>query len=281
MQGALENVKRILSNKNTLTIVATIAGVLVLYIGYNMRVKQAIEPVTIPYAREELSSREQIKEELIGYMEVSSSVLKISNKGIISNSSDVIDQFVSYGVTIPENSFFYYSTVMSKNRMPSTTFTDEEVKDGYTVYSLNVDLHKTYGNSICTGNYIDLYLKAVDETGKVIFGRFIESIKVLDVRDDQGNRVFESTAETRTPSQLLFAVPDELYLLLMKSEYVGGIEVIPVPRNASYSDKKDDESTKVSSQYIKDYVLSKTATIPDEVIKGNKSTNDVINSNND
>ena len=266
MQGILENLKRFLSNKNTVTILGVIGGVLVLYIGYNWRVKEAIKPLSVPYAKEELSSRTQITDDVIGYMEISSGLTKVGTRELITSSALVLNQFVSYGVTIPENSFFYKSAVMSKNEMPSTTFTDDEVKNGYTVYSLNVDLHKTYGNSICPGNYIDLYLKAKDGD-KVIFGKFIESIKVLDVRDSEGNRVFETTAEARRPAELLFAVPDDLYLLLMKTQYVsGGIEVIPVPRNASYSDKKDDKSTKVASDYIRNFILSQTATISDQEV---------------
>ena len=77
--------------------------------------------------------------------------------------------------------------------------------------------------------------------------------------------MFEETIETRVPVELLFAVPDDMYLLLMKAGYVsGGIEIIPVPRNASYSAKPGE--TSVASDYIKNFILSKTATIPDNVV---------------
>ena len=44
------SLKRLLSNKNTVTILAVILGVVFLYIAYNMRVKQAIEPKSVPIA---------------------------------------------------------------------------------------------------------------------------------------------------------------------------------------------------------------------------------------
>lgn len=269
MNNILTNIKRFLSNKNTVTILGVIAGILILYIGYNWRVNQAIKPITIPYAKVEISSRTQITEDMIGYMEVSSNLLKRS-PNIIQNVGQVLNNFASYGVTIPANSFFYTESVMTEDKIPDSAFAD--IPDGYTIFSLGVNLHTTYGNSIAPGNSIDLYLRADDDSGKIIFGKFIESIEVLAVKDSSGNHVFETTAESRTPSELLFAVPDDMYLLLMKAGFVsGGIEIIPVPRNASYSD--NPSATKVSSDYIRNFILAKTATIPDNVIQNTPNNN--------
>ena len=165
---------------------------------------------------------------------------------------------------------------MTEDKIPDSAFAD--IPDGYTIYSLGVNLHTTYGNSICPENYIDLYLKATDDSGKIIFGKLIESIEVLDVKDNSGNHVFETTAESRTPSELLFAVPDEMYLLLMKAGYIsGGVEIIPVPINASYSENPGE--TLVSSEYIKNFILSKTAAIPDNVIQNTTTNTDDVENN--
>jgi hypothetical protein len=259
MGNILTTIKRFLGNKNTVTILGVIAGILILYIGYNYRVKQATTPVTVPYAKQEISSRTLITSDMIGYMEVSSSVVK-SSSNLITNASDLIDHYVAYGTTIPANSMFYSSQVLTSDEMPDSAFAD--IPDGYTIYSLSVNLHTTYGNSIYPGNYIDLYFKGVDDTGKVMFGKLIESIEVLAVKDSNGEHVFETTVESRTPAELLFAVPDDMYLLLMKAGYITGssIEIIPVPRNASYSANPGE--TVVSSDTIRDFILSKSAVIP-------------------
>lgn len=274
MANLLTTIKRFLGNKNTVTILGVIAGVLVIYIGYNFRVKQAIKPVTVPYAKVEISSRTQITEDMIGYMEVSSSLVS-NSPNLIQNASQIINNYAAYGVTIPANSLFYTSAIMTESEMPDSAFAN--IPDGYTIYSLSVDLHDTYGNSIYPGNYIDLYLKATDDSGKIIFGKLIESIEVLAVKDSQGNHVFETTVESRTPAELLFAVPDDMYLLLMKAGYVsGGVDILPVPRNASYSANPGE--TSVASDYIKNFILSKTATIPDNVVT---NTTNNSNTNND
>ncbi len=254
--------KRFLSNKNTVTIIGIVLGIVVLYIGYNMRVKQAINPVKVPYAKEEIASRTLITEDMIGFIDVPRSMVNATDN-LLTNISLVVDKYARYGTTIPKNSLFYKEAVMTEEEKPDSAFAN--IPDDSTVYSLGVDLHTTYGNSIFPGNYIDLYFSAIDDTGKIIFGKFIESIEVLAVKDNQGNHVFETTVESRTPSELLFAVKNDMYDLLMKAKYITGraIDIIPVPRNAAYT--ADPGDTSVSNEYIRDFILSKSAVIPDNI----------------
>lgn len=261
MGNVLTTLKRFLSNKNTVTIIGVIAGILVLYIGYNWRVKQATSPVTVPYAKVELDSRHVITSEDIGYMEVSSEVVKKS-PNLIKSANQLIGKQIQYGNSIPQNGFFYSNQIVDSASTPDYAISN--IKDGYTVFNLNVDINTTYGNSIYPGNYIDLYFKGIDDTRKIIFGKLIESIEVLDVRDSQGQHVFETSSESRVPAVLVFAVPDDMFSLLKKAQYISGssVEIIPVPRNKSYSANPGE--TMVSSVYIRDFILSKSVALPDD-----------------
>ena len=60
MKNALAPIKRFIQNKNTVTILCILAGVLVLVIGYNYRVNKAIDLVSIPYALKEIPRKTQI-----------------------------------------------------------------------------------------------------------------------------------------------------------------------------------------------------------------------------
>lgn len=267
MNGLVGTIQKFLGNKNTVTILGVVAGVLVLVIGYNLRVKNKINPITVPYAKKTLVERTLITEKEIGYVKVSSNVVT-SSPNIITDASKIMNHYVAIGTKIPNGSLFYQSAVVEKKELPDSAFAD--IKDGYTIYSLSVDVKKTYGNSIYPGNTIDLYLRATTDENKVIFGKFIEKIKVLAVKDASGDHLFEDTVETRTPAELLFAVPDDMYLLLMKAGYVkGDIEIIPVPRNASYSAEKGE--TSVASDYLRDFILDQTVDIPANY------TNQVVN----
>lgn len=260
MGNLLTPFKRFLSNKNTVTILGVLLGIVVLYIGYNMRVKDAVNPVSVPYAKVEIASRTQITAEMIGVTEVPRSMLK-NNDNLIQNSDQVVGKYVAYSATIPKNSLFYKSVIMEGEEMPDSAFKD--IPDGYGVFSLNVDLHSTLGNSIYPHNTIDLYMKAIDDDGKLIFGKFIESIEVQAVKDSKGQHVFETTVETRTPSELLFYVPEDLFVLLNKASYISSnsIEIIPVPRNENYSANPGE--TQVSSEYLRNFIIRKSTILPD------------------
>ena len=65
----MKKLKQVLSNKNTVTIIAAILIVLVLYFFYNWRVSQATSPIRVPYATQTIPPRTQITDDMIGYVE--------------------------------------------------------------------------------------------------------------------------------------------------------------------------------------------------------------------
>ena len=251
-------IKKILSNRNTVTILGVFLGIIVLYFAYNWRVNQAIKPITVPCAKQNISSSTTITEDMIEYVDISRNVISKS-PGIITNAGDLIGKKVAPGSAIPINGLFY-TNQLAENTEVASLYAD--IEDGYTVYTLDVDLNTTYGNSIYPGNYIDLYLEGSDSDDKLIYSKFIESIKVLDVEDSSGNSVFSGTSSSdNTPEVLLFAVPDDMFKLLRKAELIG-LDIYPVPRNLSYT--KNPKETEVKSSYLTSFIIAQTATIPDE-----------------
>ena len=253
------NLKKFLSNKNTVTILAVFVGVVFLYVAYNMRVKQAIEPKTIPMANTKITANTVIKSDMIEYIEVTNSLIRKS-PNLVTDANQLIGKKIAPGSSIPEHGLFYTDQLTDSDEIVDSTTAD--IPDGYTIFELPVNLDKTYGNSIYPGNYIDLYFKATTDDNRLIYGKFIESIEVLDVRDSSGNHVFDGGEAALTPSVLLFAVPDDLHLLLSKATLLNtnNIEIFPVPRNASYS--KNPGETLVKSEFIKSFIETRSAIIP-------------------
>ena len=256
MGNLINTIKKFISNKNTVTILGVIAGIIVLWGFYNYRVGQATTPTKVPYAKEAIGATEEITEDKIGYVEVNSKYLKTAD--VITSKNNLIGKYVTTGTSIPAGGLFFTKQVVNKSDLPNSDFDD--IEDGFTVYSLRVDNHSTYGNSIYPGDKIDLYLKATDDTGKIMFGKFIQSITVLNVKDSNGKSVFDSTT-TRTPAELLFAVPDDMYELLSFAGFISGITIVPVPRNKNYTTEGGEVQT---YEYLKDFILAKTAEIPTE-----------------
>lgn len=274
MGNLMLKLKRFLGNKNTVTILCVIAGVAVLLIGYNYRVNQAVQPINVPYALVRMEPKSKVEADNVGTIKVSGAFVEqtedlITSKAYILNN----EWYVNYDTVIPEGGLFYKSQLVNKEDLPDTAFDD--IDEGATIFSLSVNSHSTYGNSIMPGNFIDLYLKATDENGKVIFGKFIESIKVLSVRDSSGNDVFSDSEVQRSSSELLFAVKDDLFMLLSEASFVGGIEIVPVPRNAAYRNEGDTENgTQVSKQELVDYILEKVSELSDDIDISTSTMND-------
>jgi hypothetical protein len=278
MQNLIFNFKKFISNKNTVTILGVVLGVLVLYFGYNIRVQQAIKPIRVPYAVTTIQPRQKITADMIDYADIPPAMI-VGN--VITNPSLIIGKYANYNSLIPSGSLFYTDAVINAADLPDSAFLD--IPDGYVPFSLPVTVESTYGNSIFPGNYINIYFKALDPEGKVMIGELVENIKVLAVKDSSGRHVFENTDEQRSSSYIIFAVPSDLHLLLRKAYYlqnVSGVEaeMIPVPNTESYTG--DVGAIKITNQYLKTFIEVETSFVPEDELPDlndttpNNNTND-------
>ena len=207
MAGLINSIRKIFLNRNTVTILAVIAGVIVLWFFYNMTLSNAINPVRVPVATREILATELITADDIEYVEVNKSFLNNANN-ILTNSAQIINYYVNNGTSISKGAMFYKDQVTTREEISKTDF--DNIPDGYTIYWLNVDNKSTYANSIYPGDKIDLWITGSDpQTKTIIYDEFINSIDVLEVKDSDGLNVFDD-AENRTPAWLSFAVTDEM-----------------------------------------------------------------------
>ena len=252
-------IKKILSNKNTVTILGIIAAVFVLYFGYNMKVNKAITPIQVPYAKVTITPGTQITDDMIGIKNVSSET--VADRNAYTNKSDVIDKYSNADSVIPKGSLFYKRAVVTKEQLPDSII--HEYPNGYVLYYLEVNNTTTYGNSIYPGNYIDIYLKAINaiaegetiaKTDKIMVGKLLENVKVIAVLDSSGNNVFANLDQKGTPAMVIFAVPKEYFILLRKAGYLRAYDttIIPVPTDESLKD--DPGELKLSSTDLKDFI---------------------------
>lgn len=262
MNNLVVGIKKFFTNKNTVTVVGVILAIVILYVGYNMRINQAITPVTVPYATETIKARTQITEDMISTMEIPQSMV---TDEIITNSSDVIDMYANGDSVIPAGSLFYKRSVVSRDQLPDSIILN--YPKGYVLYNLSVDMASTYSNSIYPGNYIDIYLKVQNAEGadgsiaddRIMVGKLLSNVKVLAVFDSNGDNVFANMEEKTAPSQIIFAVPEEYHILLRKAEYLRAYEseIIPVPTAESVEDEPGDVT--LSSEDLRNFINNVTA----------------------
>ena len=121
MGNILVPFKKFLSNKNTITILGVLLGVVVLYLGYNWRVNRSIQPTSIPYATETLRAGTKITEASIGYTKVPKDTIK-NMTNILTQPSEINGKLVSFDSKIPVNGFFYKENVIAESEMPDSIF---------------------------------------------------------------------------------------------------------------------------------------------------------------
>ena len=195
---------KLFRNKSIVTILAIALCLIILVFAYRYRVDKAIEAIEIPIAAKKLNAREQINEDCIRMVKVSSSML---SSNVIRNKKDILEKFVNYNTIIPEGSMFYNSAVVTWDKMPDSVWKNSKIVDGYTVVSLKTS--SAYANSLYPGDKIDLYFEGTEGNSsgksKVIIGKLIEGIEILAVKDSSGRHIYKKGPNQNDVEAIIFA----------------------------------------------------------------------------
>lgn len=246
-------VKKFLTNKTVVTVALGAVCLIILYVAYSYRVGKEIDKVKIYVAKEDIPARTEITDDLIEEVEVASSML---SKDVIRDINSIKGKYANYNTYIPAGSPFYASAIIEWKEMPDSAWSS--IPTGNTVFSLPVTTATTYGNSIFPGDKIDLYYETKDDTGKYVFGKLIEGITILAVKDENGEHIFKKGSNQRNAVALIFSVSEEYHILLRQAMYLDGT-LVPVPRNKNY-----DKITNISSTYLRGLITDKCEeTVPD------------------
>lgn len=262
MNNLQSSIKKFVSNKNTVTILGVILCIIILYFGYNYRINQKTALTRVPYANQTIQPRTEITSAMVSYMNVPASFLVGS---YYRSADDIVGKYSQYNTMIAEGSLFYTDLVTDSSNLPSSSFMN--VEEGYTVISYKVNMDSTYANSMMPDDYINVYFKARDDDGTIMFGKFISNVKILDMKDSSGQHVFENTTEARTPAYMLFALPEDMHLLFRKAIYLESqydVELILVPNT---KELKQEDTVFVSSEDIQKFINDKTKMVSvDEIL---------------
>lgn len=260
-------IKKFLQNKNTVTVIGVVLAIVVLYVAYTMRIKSSINPIVVPYASQQIPAGTQITESMIRTREVPPSMLE---GDVITNIGEIVDKYSAADTVIPKGSLFYKRSVVEKEQLPANIILD--YPKGYVLYNLSVNTTSTYGNSVYPGNYIDIYLKAVNQltdtqitddqykvrADQVMLGKLLSNVEVLAVKDSAGKAVFQNMDEGRAPAMVVFALPEEYYFLLKKAEYMRTYDtsIVIVPTNESLRDEPGE--LQLGSEDLKEWINART-----------------------
>ena len=248
--NVMEKIKKLLLNRNTVTILGVLAGVIALWFAYSITLDKAVKPTKVPVAVKDIPAGSIITKDDIEYVDINRDVLKKAS--IITSSSQLINYYVNNNTSVTKGSMFYTSQVVKKDELIDRDL--EIIPENYKIYWLSDDNTTTYANSIYPGDKIDLWLLTKVENNYV-YEPFITNIEVLSVKDSKGQNVFDVNSG-RTPAVLAFAVPNDIFVYLSKVGFLSGMSLYPVPINKNNADK--DATTEISNKELQTLIDSKS-----------------------
>ena len=251
--------KKFMTNKNVVTIVLVLIILVVLYIGYTSSIKSQTEPVNLPVAAHTIYETTEITNDDVTYKQVANSML---GDNVIRSSAAVIGKYTTVGATIPEGSPFYSDVVVDADNVPGNWIEQLNYDEGELGYYMSVDTVSTLGNSVLPNTYIDIYMKATDETGTIMFGKLMKNVKVLVTHDASGRNAF-ANGGNGSPSKIGFAVSQDMYILLHKAEYLN-LDLIIAPRGKTVP---TEDYLIVTSATLRDYIDAQTLTVEEDPVE--------------
>lgn len=251
MNSSTMKIKRLLGNKNTVTLICAVLGLLVLFFGYHRAVENATQPVDVYYATQNIQPRTLITDAMVDKISVPQAAIDEMGQGnIIMKKEDIVGKKANINSLIPQGSMFYKGAVVDEKDLPDAAVYN--LKKGETLYQLAVNMNSSYARAIVPGGYIDIYIRTTDASGKARVGKFVENVKVLAVLTNNSQDAFENTDEIRTPAYIHFAVPDETFIYLTSANQLG-LTIFPVPTNVAESEVQPDSSS-ITSTELKEYI---------------------------
>lgn len=274
------SIKRLLKNKNIVTVGGVLIIVVMLYTMYNFQLNQELTMIQVPVATQIISDGKQITEELSRNVMVPQK--NLNKEAIITERRQLARYYVKNNHTIVESSFFYKSALNDTDVRRNEIY--ESMPENKIPYKLSVDSDKLYGNTIQPGTYVDLYLYATDDNSVPIFAKMLSDVKIIAIKDRNGNNAFDSY-ENRQPSFLIFAADEEIYYLLKKAEYLKSYntDIVLAPKTGIDNNRK---AMSVSSTYLINFINSKTVNVPidkpsDSAIKSDVKSETSMDGNNE
>ena len=291
-------IKKMLNSKTIVTIICLIICGVIIVFAYNSRVNKKINRVTIPVASRRINAREEIfystdkkdkelvnvRTEKVAKSLLSSNVIqkvdyfvKTSNTTDNEENKTKTGKYVNYNTFIPEGGMFYNSSVVIWDDMPDSAWYD--IGENQTIIYIDIIDAASYGNAIYPGDVIDLYIKTLNTNNKkIVYAKFVEKIKVLAVKDENGNHISKRTPSSGRPSQIIFSLDDSvnvdenLFLLLKSATLLGSdYEIVPIPRNKNYKIEDGEQEAEIVNAdfFVSDIRRKSLMLLPDNVVQNN------------
>ena len=245
--------------------VAAIA-VIAVYFYTETTIQAEVAPTKIVVAKQDIPPHTEITAEMVIVTEVPGKALP-QNHTYATKMEEVVGKWTVEGYGIYSKGFVNTQKILPKHQLPDSGLL--ELQEGEYAFSTDVNLETSHGNTIRPGTKVDLYLSTHFSKNQLspsmiksqgwnnseefmddsiyYFGRIAVNARVVEVKDNRGNKVFTPDDYTDSPDAkkasnkkqqmaklYTLAVDLEDLQLLNKARLFG--EIIPVVSGTSYND---------------------------------------------
>ena len=201
----------------------------VLFFGYNLTLRNQLNPMLLPVANKYLESGHKITKDDISFIEVPKSIV-IDN--IYQNQDEMINKYINSYNAIAQGSLFYKELMTESDDIKDANSFNLN-KDEVAV-SIDADIKSSYANSILKGHNIDIYFKD-DIDDKLIYGLLVKNARVIAVYDSDGETIDQTN--TNDTSVIVLALSYADADLVSKAKFIG--EVFPIVSYDTLNQKED------------------------------------------
>lgn len=206
--------------RKVLCIICAVSGILiVLAIGFHMRLEARLDLVTTYVAAKDIVPRTKITEADILSMQVPRSYLLDYT---YQTKEEIIGKYTEIQGAIPAGSPFYKSMLYSEEEIPD--YPSTLLNKGQAAYSMEVDITKLGGN-VVSGQRVDIHFSIQNTDGTVVSGILIENARILSIQDHRGLDIQDENS-SGTPYLAILAVEEEDISLLALAESLGELRLI-------------------------------------------------------
>lgn len=195
--------------------IIALTSVILFFGGLEIAVRYRMNLVEVVRVKNTMNQRDVITEDDLSYVKVSRHFLE---DDVIYDMNDVLGLYVKMEHTLIKGTLLRMEHIEDIEGMidaPTLLLKEDE-----RVYTIKRDVASVSGTSVVRGGVIDIaiQLKKVDE-----YGVILEKVRVIGVRDRNGDEVKEGAA----PYVILLAVDVADVALLLRAEEEGKLVLLP------------------------------------------------------
>lgn len=205
--------------------------VLISFLAYKIVSVKKIEVLEVWVAKEIIYPRTKISEKHLTLIKVPKVYL---NDDVIYKKEDLINKYTQIYATVAKGALFYQDYLEDLENL--TAYPDLLLKKDQVSYSLPSDLLKSAGNSLVTGQKVDLYVTLNLKDQPPLTDCLIKAVRITAIKDRAGLDL-TNPKSSRIPYLVVLAIDANQVKYLKAIGKIGSIDLLGV--NVNYGENEE------------------------------------------